>query len=84
VPRKSVWWSANFPGGATEEEPGISVFWQRLDADAARIHQFEGTNALTGEEGWFMIAGFDPPEPGCWRVTASYKGSTLTYVYDSR
>jgi hypothetical protein len=84
VPRKSVWWSANFPGGATEEEPDISVFWQRLDADAARIHQFEGTNALTGEEGWFMIAGFDPPEPGCWRVTASYKGSTLTYVYDSR
>ena len=83
-PRMSVWWSAKFTGGSAEEESDISVFWQRLDADAARIHQFEGTNALTGEEGWFMIAGFDPPEPGCWRVTASYKGSTLTYVYDSR
>lgn len=28
-----------------------------------------------------MIAGLDPNEPGCWQVTSTYKGATLTYVY---
>jgi hypothetical protein len=83
-PRKSVWWSTNFTGGFVEGGLDISVFWQRLDADAPAIHQFEATNAMTEEEGWFMIAGSDPPELGCWRVTASFEGSTLTYVYDNR
>ena len=28
-----------------------------------------------------MIAGVDPPETGCWEVTAKYRGSELRYVY---
>lgn len=27
-----------------------------------------------------MIAGIDPEENGCWEITASYKGATLSYV----
>jgi hypothetical protein len=83
-PRKSVWWSARFPGGPVEEEPDITVFWERLDSEAPVVRQFGGTNALTDDEGWFMIAGGDPVMPGCWQVTASFEGSTLTYVYDNR
>ena len=41
-----------------------------------------GTNAYTPEDRWFMIAGIDPNTPGCWRVTATYKGATLSYVYE--
>lgn len=33
-------------------------------------------------DGWFMIAGIDPDEPGCWRVTAAYSGVELSYVYN--
>ena len=83
-PRKSVWWSANFPGGVVEERPEITVTWRRLDQDAPVVQIDGGTNAHIPSQGHFMIAGFDPSEPGCWQVTATYKGATLSYVYDNR
>lgn len=81
-PRKSVWWSEKFPGGKAEPTPDIAVSWERLDADRPEITVDEGTNAFTGGDGWFMIAGIDPNEAGCWRVTARYKGATLSYMYE--
>lgn len=83
--RKSVWWSANFPGGAEEGEPEIRVTWERLDDPDHEIivDEAPGTNAYTAEDGDFMIAGIDPQIAGCWRVTAAYKGSTLSYVYET-
>ncbi|MGA7272570.1 MAG: hypothetical protein WB239_15970 [Acidimicrobiia bacterium] len=81
TPRKSVWWSTNFPGGAIEGSPEIPTTWQRLDADVDPISLDAGTNAHTAADGWFMISGIDPDQAGCWQVTATYKGATLTYVY---
>ncbi|MDE0805659.1 MAG: hypothetical protein OSA99_20345 [Acidimicrobiales bacterium] len=82
APRKSVWWSDHFPGGAEEEQPELAVTWTRLDKDRPDISAASpGTNAHTADEGWFMINGIDPREPGCWRVTATYKGNPLSYVY---
>lgn len=85
TPRKSVWWSINLPGGGVEEQPDLSVIWTRLDTDELIVIDNGGkaTNAFTAEEGWFMIAGIDPNEPGCWKVEANYKGATLTYVYEA-
>jgi hypothetical protein len=81
-PRKSVWWSENFPGGQVEEQPPITVTWERLDQpDLPPIVSDRGTNVYTGPDGWFMIGGIDPDMPGCWRVTATYKGAQLSYVY---
>ena len=31
---------------------------------------------------WFLIAGIDPMDPGCWQASAGYKGAELTYVYE--
>jgi hypothetical protein len=85
-PRKSVWWSAKFPGGREEEQPDIRVEWRRLDDPTEKVPPINGkepgTNAYTPAEGWFMIAGIDPPGFGCWEVTATYKGHQLSYVYD--
>lgn len=83
-PRKSVWWSVNFPGGVEEGEPEVWVTWTRLDSDESAVNDNGGkaTNAFTPEEGWFMIAGGDPQEPGCWKVEATYKGASLSYVYE--
>jgi hypothetical protein len=82
-PRKNVFWSVNFPGGGEEERPDLDVAWTRLDGDT-RIVDVHGdaTNAYTVEEHWFMMAGIDPNDPGCWQVEASYKGATLSYVYE--
>ena len=81
--RKSVWWSADFPGGVVESDPEIGVIWERLDDSDQDVIVDEppGTNAFTEEDGDFMIAGIDPDIEGCWRVTATYKGATLPYVY---
>ena len=82
-PRKSVWWSAAFQGGHVEEQPEIEVVWERLDRARAPItNGGAGTNAYTVLEGWFMIAGIDPAEPGCWQVTATYRDTELSYVYE--
>lgn len=82
-PRKSVWWSSAFRGGGKEPQPEIDVVWERLDLDGTSFtNGGRGTNAHTDEDGWFMIAGGDPNEPGCWRVTASYRDVTLSYVYE--
>lgn len=83
-PRKSVWWSDNFPGGVVEGEPEVWVTWTRLDTAEPTVIDNGGkaTNAFTPEEGWFMIAGGDPQEPGCWEVEATYKDAALSYVYE--
>lgn len=82
APRKSVWWSEHFPGGSVEERPEIGVTWERLDREAPVIvAEKPGTNAHTGDSGWAMINGLDPASPGCWKVTAEYKGHRLSYVY---
>jgi len=82
--RKSVWWSVNFPGGIVEEQPDVAVTWTRLDTDEPVVidNGGEATNAYTPEEGWFIIAGIDPNEAGCWEVEATYKGASLSYVYE--
>lgn len=85
--RKSVWWSTSFPGGPQEPQPDIDVTWERLDLRDSSKQSFttnagRGTNAHTPEDGWFMIAGTDPADPGCWQVTAKYKGAELSYVYE--
>lgn len=81
-PRKSVWWSENFGGGQQEPEPQITATWERLgDPNAKGFTSVSGTNAHTPQDGWFMIAGIDPDETGCWQVTATYRGAQLSYVY---
>ena len=81
TPRKSVWWSANFPGGVVEEMPELEVIYERLDIVAEPVvFASPGTNALA-QDGDFMINGIEPDEPGCWEATATYKGASLSYVY---
>lgn len=80
--RKSIWWSINFGGGRIEESPEIRTVWRLLDITRdVTLAENAGTNAYTTKDGWFMIAGIDPDVAGCWEVTASYKGASLTYVY---
>jgi hypothetical protein len=82
VPRKSVWWSSSFAGGQQEATPDISVTYERLDQSAPLITMGSpGTNAYTPQDGSFMIAGIDPQTSGCWKVTATYRDTTLSYIY---
>jgi hypothetical protein len=82
-PRKSVWWSAGFVG-SREGRPDLDVVYERLDDDGAEAVVLDGpaTNAHSDEHGWFMIAGLQPDEPGCWQATARYGDSELRVVFE--
>ena len=83
APRKTVLWSANFRDAGLEPSPQVDVTWKQLDGEGVVISNGgDATNGSTPGDGLFMIAGIDPDEPGCWEVTASYKGATLTYVFE--
>lgn len=81
--RPSIWWSQNFTDPARESSPEISVTYERIDRTGVPVAtDGPGTNAMTVEDGLFMIADipFEPPTPGCWSVTGRYKGASLSYV----
>ena len=81
--RKTQFWSVNFEGGATEPKPEIQVTWVKLDDSSVDpiVLGPPGTQASTVAQGDHMIGGSDPIDKGCWEVTATYKGASLTYVY---
>ena len=81
-PGKSVWWSTSFDI-SVEQQPAIHVVWERLDADTEPIMSGWTTNGHTPEDGWFMMADITMSTgPGCWQVTATYKGAELSFVYE--
>lgn len=89
-----LWWSVNFPGGSDEPEPAVRVSWTRLGTaeETTIVDPLEWTtNAYTPETGWLMMAGAYPRRGqgeasslavGCWRVEATYKEATLSYVIE--
>ena len=61
--------------------PDVSVTYEPLDQEAPMLTSDSlGTNAYTAEDGWFMIARIGHEPPGCWKVTAMYRDSSLSYV----
>ena len=79
--QKSWWWSTHFKGGFEESSPAIAVTGVNLDEPAPRPAKLGGraTNGAA-DFGSAMLVGVDFPVPGCWELTASYKGHTLSYV----
>jgi hypothetical protein len=75
---KSFWWSTAWsPSG--EPQPDIAVVGEQLDGPGTFQAGSPGTNA-SADFGSAMLVGFDVPNPGCWRITATYRGVSLSYV----
>lgn len=73
--QKSFWWSTAF----TEIEPAIVVAGERLDAPGSFETSGLGTNA-GADFGRAMLIGIEIPAAGCWRLTGTYRGTSLSYV----
>jgi hypothetical protein len=78
LPAKTFWWSADWVP-QDELEPAITVTGRRLDASGSFRFGDPGTNA-TADFGTAMLVGIDVPTYGCWRITARYRGASLSYV----
>ena len=77
IPQKTFWWSANWSPD-DEPEPDIVVVGTRLD-EPGTFTFGPGTNA-SADFGTAMLVGIEIPTAGCWQLTATYHGASLSYV----
>lgn len=75
---KSFWWSTAWSLNA-EPQPNIALMGKQLAGSGAFTATSPGTNA-SADFGEAMLVGFDVPTPGCWRITATYREASLSYV----
>jgi hypothetical protein len=77
---KVFWWSPGFHPIGTPDPP-LKIEGRRLDGEAPRLAQPWVTNASVPEwGGWTMLIMLELPTPGCWEVTGSYYGDSVTFV----
>jgi hypothetical protein len=78
--QKVFWWYPGFDG-RTEPQPELTVTGVRLDHAGWFTRLPPATNAFNaGFGGWTILTGIDVPTTGCWELTGSYRGHTLTFV----
>jgi hypothetical protein len=76
---KFFWWSADY---AVRDElvPNLTVTGRRLDGEAPGFETSEATNVSHKSFGIAMLVGVELPTPGCWELTGTYRGESLSLV----
>ena len=80
---KTFWWSEKLTTSTDEDFSGsgdITVTAVDLDGSTPTVVEKGGVPSFNPDIKNFMLVGLGLPEPGCWEVTAKYKGAELTYV----
>ena len=78
--QKTFWWRDGY-SMSDEPRPDITVTLDHLNGSSPSVEVGgPGTNGGHPDLGEFMIVGLEIPQSGCWRITAKYRGTTLSYV----
>ena len=78
--QKTFWWREGYQT-ADDPQPDVIVTLEDLGSAGVTVEADRpGTSGAHAELGQFMIIGLAIPHEGCWRVTAEYRGASLTYV----
>jgi len=77
--QKTFWWSDDIVS-ISDPVPDIAFTAQSLDESGAMLPAQQVTLGGNPEQGVFAIARFQIPEAGCWRITAEYRNTALSYV----
>ena len=78
--QKTFWWSAKYRDARIESSPAIRVVGRRLDGSGETFTAGDpGTNA-SSDFGLSMLVGVNVPAPGCWSLSATYRGTSLDIV----
>jgi len=77
--QKLVWWSEGYIWNE-EPEPALIVTSERLDASAPPLFTSDANGVYASDMGSAMMAGFDFPTLGCWKITGHYKDAELSFV----
>ena len=77
--QKVFWWYPGFDG-RVEGRPELTVFGRRLDGPGSFVSG-PATNAHHVDfGGWTILTGIDVPTRGCWELTGTYRGESVTFV----
>lgn len=79
--QKVFWWHPGFDG-RVEGRPDLVVMGRRLDGPESFTHR-PATNAHHvdfGGNGWTILTGIDVPTAGCWELTGTYRGQSVSFV----
>lgn len=76
---KTFWWSESFEW-RDELQPAITVAARRLDGSDYFEEPGPATHGFRNDTVQFMLRSVSFPGPGCWEISATYKGATLSYV----
>jgi hypothetical protein len=81
---KTLWFSETFPSAAEGDFTGrdrVTLTAVRLDGSAPTVVEHsQGMPGFRRDIKHFKLVGLVLPKPGCWEVTASYRGAELAYV----
>lgn len=77
--RRYFLWSVHQESPRDEPRPDVVLTAERLDGEGPTVRHTEATHGFTGDN-LFMITGLVLPEPGCWHITAEYRGHDLTWT----
>lgn len=80
---KTLWFSENFTTVEGEDFSGdaeITLTAVDLDGSAPKVVEKGGVPSFNRDIRNFMLVGVGLSEPGCWELTARYKGAELSYV----
>jgi hypothetical protein len=78
---KVFWWSSGFEPG---DEINLQVRIERIGIGENNATVSRSTNAYAESlGGWAMLTVIDPGSSGCWRVSAEYKGQSLSFIVET-
>lgn len=75
---KIFWWRPGFDG-AREWQPGLTLVMRPVNGNVTTSVDRPATNAHFGGE-WSMLTMVDFPAGGCWEITGTYGGHSVTFV----
>jgi hypothetical protein len=76
---KAFWWSESFQW-RNKLQPAITVSIRRIDGSERFEMPGPSTHGFRSDTVQFMLQGVSFPGPGCWEISATYKGAELSFV----
>jgi hypothetical protein len=77
--QKTFWWTDEYLS-SIEPVTDITFTVEHVGGPALTVGPEQVTSGGHPEMGVFIIAGFEIPQDGCWRIAAQYRDVTVSYV----
>jgi hypothetical protein len=78
-PQKIFWWREGYKW-KEEPQPELTLTARLLEGKSQPLAGERATNGFHQDLGSFILSGADFPSAGCWEITGTYAGESLSFV----